>query len=302
MQSAERQLRELCLEAECSRHEELEAIEERSGQARELLDQVAILEKQLLDYCAGGSLETLIHEVDAVDADSLDFQIKSAEERLEDLGGKRSELLETMGREKTRLALMDGSGRAAEAAEAAQQSLAEIRAHTDRYLQLRLASAILRREIERYRTENQAPLLKRSSELFSRLTMGSFVALQTDYNEADEPVLLGVRPRGEKVPVTGMSEGTRDQLHLALRLASLEKYLQHNEPMPLIVDDILINFDDDRAEATLKVFEELAGTTQVIFFTHHKHLLELAERAVSSGVLKVNHLLPNLKVAEERLA
>ena len=55
---------------------------------------------------------------------------------------------------------MDGSGRAAEAAEAAQQSLAEIRAHTDRYLQLRLASAILRREIERYRMENQAPLLK----------------------------------------------------------------------------------------------------------------------------------------------
>ena len=87
LQTAERQLRELCLEAECSRHEELEAIEERSGQARELLDQAAMLEKQLLDYCAGGSLETLIQEVDAVDADSLDFQIKSAEERLEDLGG-----------------------------------------------------------------------------------------------------------------------------------------------------------------------------------------------------------------------
>ena len=131
--------------------------------------------------------------------------------------------------------------------------------------------------------------------------MGSFAALQTDYNEADEPVLLGVRPRGEKVPVTGMSEGTRDQLHLALRLASLEKYLQHNEPMPLIVDDILINFDDDRAEATLKVFEDLAGTTQVIFFTHHKHLLELARRAVSSGVLKVNYLLPNSMLAEDRL-
>jgi uncharacterized protein YhaN len=73
-----------------------------------------------------------------------------------------------------------------------------------------------------------------------------------------------------------MSDGTRDQLYLALRLATLERHLAQAEPLPFIVDDILINFDDDRTAATLKVLAELAKKTQVILFTHHARLKELA--------------------------
>ena len=75
-----------------------------------------------------------------------------------------------------------------------------------------------------------------------------------------------------------MSDGTADQLFLALRLASLEQYLEHNEPLPFIVDDILLRFDDERSMATLKVLGELSQLTQVIFFTHHRHLVELVEK------------------------
>ena len=64
----------------------------------------------------------------------------------------------------------------------------------------------------------------------------------------------------------GMSDGTTYQLYLALRLASLETYLKNNEPMPFIVDDILIRFDDKRATAALQVLAELSTKTQVIFF------------------------------------
>ncbi len=52
-----------------------------------------------------------------------------------------------------------------------------------------------------------------------------------------------------EVDVRGLSDGTRDQLYLALRLASLEHHARTGEPMPLILDDILIHFDDDRARA-----------------------------------------------------
>ena len=72
-----------------------------------------------------------------------------------------------------------------------------------------------------------------------------------------------------------MSEGTRDQLYLALRLASLEQQFETNEPLPLLVDD-LVNFDDDRAAAGIHVLAEIAQRTQVIFFTHHHHLLDIA--------------------------
>ena len=65
------------------------------------------------------------------------------------------------------------------------------------------------------------------------LTRGSFEGLMTDSNEKDEPVLAGVRPDGERVYVEEMSSGTRDQLYPALRLASLEKYMESAEPMLL---------------------------------------------------------------------
>ena len=167
---------------------------------------------------------------------------------------------------------------------------AAMRGHTDRYLRLRLASAVLQREIDAHRERHQSPLLTRASALFRRLTLGSFVGLESLYNDKDQQVVQGVRPDGRQVGVVGMSEGTRDQLFLALRIASLEQYLSSNEPLPVVVDDLLINFDDARSAATLEVLAELAERTQVLFFTHHQHLLDIAGEALSPGVAQVRQL------------
>jgi uncharacterized protein YhaN len=80
------------------------------------------------------------------------------------------------------------------------------------------------------------------------------------------------------VEVAGMSDGTCDQLYLALRLASLQVWLATHEPIPLVVDDILMNFDDQRAVSTLQLLDRFASQTQILFFTHHQHTLELARQ------------------------
>jgi uncharacterized protein YhaN len=79
-----------------------------------------------------------------------------------------------------------------------------------------------------------------------------------------------------------MSEGTCDQLYLALRLASLEKTLLSQEALPLILDDILVNYDDGRAATVLRVLLDFSAKTQVLLFTHHEHLLALAERELGA--------------------
>ena len=78
--------------------------------------------------------------------------------------------------------------------------------------------------------------------------------------------------------VQGMSDGTADQLYLSIRLATLEQHLDAYEPVPFIVDDILIQFDDERSAAALGVLAELSQKTQVLFFTHHARLVELAQK------------------------
>ncbi len=151
-------------------------------------------------------------------------------------------------------------------------------------MRLRSAIALLQWAIDRYRREKQAPMLKRAGELFAILTCGSFQTLQLEFDDHDNAQLAGIRQDGRRVPVSGMSTGTADQLYLALRVAAVEDYLGHAEPMPFIADDLFINFDDKRAAAGFRVLGELAKKTQVLFFTHHEHLLEVARKALGVPV------------------
>jgi len=81
-----------------------------------------------------------------------------------------------------------------------------------------------------------------------------------------------------------MSTGTADQLYMALRVASVEDYLDRADALPFVADDLFINFDDARAEAGFEVLGQLASKTQVLFFTHHQHLMEIAERTLGKSV------------------
>ncbi len=81
-----------------------------------------------------------------------------------------------------------------------------------------------------------------------------------------------------------MSEGSRDQLYLALRLAALELQVEQGLNMPLIADDLFINFDDRRTAAGLKVLGDLSRSMQVVFLTHHDHLVPLAKEVLGSDL------------------
>jgi uncharacterized protein YhaN len=161
----------------------------------------------------------------------------------------------------------------------------------EEYARARLAVVLLRQEIKQYRERHQGPIVRRASDLFERLTLGSFVGIRGD-DDGDEskPVLKCVRPAGGLVSVEGLSDGTRDQLFLALRVASLERHFEQNEPIPFVLDDILVNFDDARSRAALSILGELSRRTQVLFFSHHARVADLAREAVPAGMLCLHDL------------
>ncbi len=290
IKNALKQLDALCTKVGCEKHEELEEIERKSSLKKAIQEKIDSTETRLLGVGGGMSIEELIEETKGIDADSLPGTISEIDRQLDKLEAARSDLDQRLGGMRANLAQMDGSAKAADAAEQSQQVLASLREKVERYVHLRMCSMILTREIERYRSENQGPLIKRASQLFSALTLNSFAGLTTDFNDKDEPIIVGVRPAGEKIGVSGMSDGTRDQLYLSLRVASLEKYVDANEPMPFIVDDILIRFDDERAMAALKILADLSQKTQVLFLTHHARLVELAQKDSFSGSVKLYSL------------
>jgi len=106
-----------------------------------------------------------------------------------------------------------------------------------------------------------------------------------DADSHDSPRLVSIRTDGNKpVEVPGLSEGTRDQLYLALRLAALDQQASQGSRMPLIADDLFINFDDRRTEAGLQVLGNISRRMQVILLTHHDHLVPLARQVLGDGL------------------
>jgi len=291
IETAKTNLQTLLTQAHCSDVEALEQAEYASTQKKDLQQKLGELEQQLLELGDGASLETLAAAAERVDKDQLGAQLQSYQEQIQAAEQARSELDQRVGGLNNELKRMDGNATAALAADEAQSTLAEIQELSTRYMQVQLAATVLRKAIERYREQHQAPIVQRASELFKRLTLGRFTRLESDYTHGDHPILVGMRA-GERqgIPTEAMSDGTRDQLYLALYLASIERYLTRHTPLPLVLDDILINFDDERSRATLSVLGELCQRTQVLFFTHHPRLEELARKTVSSKHLVVHHL------------
>jgi uncharacterized protein YhaN len=147
------------------------------------------------------------------------------------------------------------------------------------------ASRLLKWAIDRYRETKQGPMLTRAGDIFAALTLGSFERLTVDF-DASPLTLHGLRADARLVGIAGMSEGTRDQLYLALRLAALELHLEQGHALPFIADDLFVNYDDARARAGLQALAKLSEQTQVLFLSHHDHLLP-SVRAVFGAEVNV---------------
>lgn len=87
-----------------------------------------------------------------------------------------------------------------------------------------------------------------------------------------------------------MSDGARDQLFFALRLAYIEDHCSRIGACPVILDDVLMAFDNERAAAALRVLCELSRKTQVLLFTHHEHHVELARHTIEKEAFTVHEL------------
>ncbi|MEN0076858.1 MAG: hypothetical protein AAGC69_20910, partial [Paracraurococcus sp.] len=217
------------------------------------------------------------------EAASLDAD--AAEARLAAIEGEQMALAEGLRRlggeqvtAEDRLAGMQRGRDAAAHAQAAEQALAEARAAAERYGRLHLARRLLQAGIDRFRNEQQTPLLRAAGGHFALLTGGRYARLAAEEDEKGRVLLRAVRGDGSDCAVEALSEGTRDQLYLALRVAWIEHHAAHAAPLPFVADDLLVHFDDARAAAALDLLARLGAKTQVILFTHHDHIAALAAR------------------------
>lgn len=285
---ANQELAKLKSVASCETLEELMDAENRSAEYLKLESEIAAIEarlvmasalplQQLLEQAAGQDLALIQAALERAGGDLL-----ACTPQVEERHGKLIEAEAALGK-------VDGDANAADAEQRAADAAARLSNLITEYASARLSSSIISEVIETYQQRYQGPLLARASELFATITGGRFAKVATDFDE-DMTVLVGVRANGKRETVGNLSSGTRDQLFLALRLAAIESHVDNQEPMPVVVDDIVINFDDASASATFKVLKELSKKTQVLLFTHHQHLIDRAVSAIGIESFEVHRI------------
>lgn len=265
---------------------ELPSIEVKTRKARELRAELDGLEATLSETAGKRGLPALLEEAATTDHARIAARLQELDGLIEQLEEQHSDSIRAHQRVQAGLELFSDTS-AAEAADEERALAAALVVRAERWSKLKLAELLLAREIERYRQENQGPVLRRAAQLFVRLTQEQYRGLRVG---REERTLVAVRANDLEVTVEGLNEAARYHLYLALRLASLERYLEHAEPLPLVLDDILIHFDEEGARAALGVLGDAANRVQVLLFTHHRHNLELAQTAVTRERLFVHEL------------
>lgn len=249
-------------------------IAERSDKRRQLQNDIDQAKSSLISDGDGLTLDAIKAEALEHDPESVISNLANTNHELASITDKLTSLLQLKVTNQQTFNAINGGANAATAEAKRQESLSAMSDAAEHYIETVTASRLLKWAIDRYRDQKQGPMLQRAGEIFSILTLGHFTKLVVDY-ELDPPALFAKRNNAKQVAVSGLSEGTRDQLFLSLRIAAIELHIQHAIALPFIADDLFINFDDERAKAGFKALRELSTRTQLIFLTHHTHLLPL---------------------------
>jgi uncharacterized protein YhaN len=103
--------------------------------------------------------------------------------------------------------------------------------------------------------------------------------------EAAHEAIRVISSSGAELEAASLSRGSIEQLYLCLRIGLAETFAERSEALPIILDDVLVNFDPLRAAAVAEVLAETSENHQVLFLTCHPHLTELVMRAAPDAQL-----------------
>lgn len=143
----------------------------------------------------------------------------------------------------------------------------------ERWQVLALSWSVLDKLRREYELDRQPETLRLASQFFQRLTKERYCRVWTPLGET---TLMVTDQQGHALPVEVLSRGTREQLYLALRLALAQSFAKRGMELPLVLDDLLVNFDLERARSAALVLRDFAAAGhQVLLFTCHEHLLRL---------------------------
>ena len=219
----------------------------------------------------GGAYDEFIESVKSSSPEENHQKLKGVSNSLSELNAEKDQLLQVLGETKTRIDyLIDNEDMSRQQAEA-EIDRQKIRECGREWAVNKIARYMLDKARKKYEKERQPAVIKAAEEIFGHVTQGSYARIFKPMDSDDIFIVDG----NERVKgLLEMSRGTREQLYLALRFGLIAEHETRSEPLPLVMDDIFVNFDDDRNNRILDRVQEFSKKRQVIILTCHKRTLD----------------------------
>ncbi len=145
------------------------------------------------------------------------------------------------------------------------------------WVRSQIALFALEKAISKYENTRQPEVIKAAAGVFARITDHAYemIIKPAEISPGKSTELSIQDISAKRKTIDELSRGTKEQLYLAMRLGLIKAYEIESEPMPIVMDDILANFDDSRGLEAIKALIEFSNTRQTIILTCHRDNFDL---------------------------
>ena len=232
----------------------------------------------------GDRLDAFREQLAGADQIQLHEESSTVSERLREVDETRSTLQEERGRIENELERLTGEDESSRLRMHRSILLEQLQDSVQAWSRLTMTEELLDRTRQKFEMERQPKVVQHAQNFFSQITGQRYARVSVPIGERTVTVMDATG--GQKQPHE-LSRGTREQLYLALRFGLVREFGEHAEHLPVVVDEVLVNFDPERARLAAEAFTTLAETNQVLVFTCHPEIVDLFVEAAGAQVIEV---------------
>jgi uncharacterized protein YhaN len=234
---------------------------------KRLIDEIRQREENIKKITGIGKVyNNFIRELEAQEQESLTMKEVHLKDELVSIEEELSKVTEQKGGIVERIKQIESSDKSSVLRNEKAIKLQQLYQKSKEWAVLMLAKAIMHKAIERYEKERKPGVIKSAQTFFSRFTINKYTQI---YAPLGETRIYVEDNTGLRKELQELSRGCTEQLYLALRLGFIYELNKRAEHLPVVFDDILVNFDPDRLYAACETIKELSKSNQVLYFTCH---------------------------------
>ncbi|MFP4642432.1 MAG: ATP-binding protein [Dehalococcoidia bacterium] len=220
---------------------------------------------------SGSDYESFIQSISETNPENIELELIAVNEEIESLESDRKQKNQEIGNLNNEIERLSSNEELLKKQGEVEERKQQLHEYSREWIRAQIPLFTIDKAIAKYENTRQPSVIKAAEGAFRDITgqMYSSIIKPIDSDE------LRIRDNWDAAKgVAEMSRGTKEQLYLAMRLGLIEEYERRSEPMPVVIDDVLVNFDDKRGLLAAGALQKFSEGRQIIVLTCHNNILD----------------------------